>query len=277
MSNRFVNKTVVIKGASTGIDAATAKRFATEGAKVVLAARSEDALRKMAGAIGREDTALPVPTDVTDSDALARLLARAEQQFGAVHIVINNAGYNSRGALEQQAVDALARTVDVNLRAPIILCRLALPYLKRAGGGAIVNVASLAGRIPVAEEATYCSTKFGLRAFSLSLAEELHGSGIMVSVVSPGPVDTDFIMTNINEVPDIVFSQPMSTADGVASLILDCAHDGRLERVIPWLSGHVTTFGYLFPSISRKVKPLFERRGRLVKERYRTRRRDGGT
>jgi short-subunit dehydrogenase len=273
MSKRFADKTVVITGASSGIGAAAAKQFAAEGAKVVLVARSADGLRKVAEEIGKGTTSLVVPTDVTDTESVAVLLERAEQHFGAIHVLVNNAGYNSRGPVEQKPLSELTRIIDLNLKAPITLCRLALPYLRRTGGGAIVNIASLAGRIPVVEEATYSATKFGLRAFSFSLADELRGSGVTVSVVSPGPVDTDFIMSDLDRVPDLVFSQPISSAADVASVILDCADDGRLERVVPRLSGYLTTVGYLMPGASRAVKPLLERKGRLVKERYRGRQR----
>ena len=122
----------------------------------------------------------------------------------------------------------------------------------------------------MAEEATYSATKFGLRAFSFALAEELRRGGIRVSVVSPGPVDTGFL-SDIDGIPDLVFSQPMYSAEEVASVILQCAHQGQLERAIPRVSGYLTTLGYLFPKLARMLKPLFERKGRRVKARYRAR------
>lgn len=271
-SQRFAGKTVVITGASSGIGAAAAKLFAAEGAKVVLAARDAEKLRAVTEEIGREEAALVVPTDITDTERAAALFERTERHFGAIHVLVNNAGWNSRGPLEQQPLDELAHMVDLNLKAPILLCRLALPYLRRAARGAIVNVASLAGKIPVPDEATYSATKFGLRAFSLALAEELRGSGISVSVVSPGPVDTEFIMSDLDHVPDLVFSQPLSSPEEIASVILEAAHDGRPERPVPRLSGYLATLGYLMPRAARAIKPILEHRGRTAKDRYRARR-----
>ncbi|HWN66345.1 MAG TPA: SDR family oxidoreductase [Haliangium sp.] len=268
---RFQDKTVIITGASAGIGAEAARRFIDEGAKVVLAARGAEGLDRMASELKERGEALAVPMDVTDQAACKALLARANAAFGGVHVLVNNAGFNRRGAVEEYEAEDLARVVDVNLRAPVVLSRLVLPYLRVAGGGAIVNVASIAGKIPLADEAVYSATKFGLRAFSRAMAEELAGTGISVSLVSPGPVETGFILDELDDVPDIVLSQPMSTAGEIADLILASAADGKVERTAPALSGYLATLGYLFPAVRRVLMPVMERRGRQVKERYRQR------
>ncbi len=267
MDKRFVDRTVVITGASTGIGEATARRFAAEGARVVLAARNADALEAIAESIGA-DRALAAPTDVTDLDALAALLEGAEQRFGRIDILVNNAGYYGRGQVEANEVGDLTRPADVNLRAPMALCQLVLPYVRRSGGGSIVNVASLAGRVPLAGAAAYCATKFGLRAFSFALAEELAGSGITVSAVCPGPVDTDFFSGGLDDIPDMMLLPSMSSADRVAELVLACAYDGKRERVIPWYGGWTATAGYLMPWGKRLTKPLLDRIGRHHKRQY---------
>lgn len=269
MARRFERKTVIVTGASSGIGEAAARMFAAEGASVVLAARSADALAKVAAGIeAAGGAALAVPTDVADASACARLLEAAEQKFGAVHVLVNNAGYNFRGAVEEAPAEELARILDVNLKGPVVLTRLALPYLRRAGKAAIVNVASLAGRIPLPYEATYSASKFGLRGFTFALAEELESTGITVSAVSPGPVETGFLLADVAEVPDLVFSQPMSTAEEVAALVLDSAADGALERACPQVSGYLATAGYLVPAIPKLLRPLLEYQGRSAKERY---------
>lgn len=272
MEPRFAGKVAIITGASSGIGAAAARQFAEAGAAVVLAARSAAPLERLAAAIAAAGgRALAAPTDVADAAAAARLLADAEKRFGGIDILVNNAGANRRGPIEQHPAADLAAVVQVNLAAPIVLTRLALPYLRRRGG-AIVNVASIAGRIPLAHEAVYSATKFGLRAFTFALREELDGSGVTASVVSPGPVATGFILDDLDHVPNAVFAQPMSTADDIARLILDCAADGAAERVMPKITGVLATAGYLFPALSRLMLPIMDRRGRKVKERFRQRR-----
>ena len=269
---RFEGKVIVVTGASAGIGAATARAFAREGGYVVLAARSAAPLEKVAREIAEAGgRALAAPVDVGDPGAPERLLGQAARAFGGIDVLVNNAGANHRGAVEGRTPAELAQIVAINLTAPILLTRAVLPHLRLRGGGAIVNVASLAGRVPLPHEATYSATKFGLRAFSFSLAEELAGSTIRVSVVSPGPVDTGFIMNDLDRVPDLVFSQPMSTAEEIAAMVLDSAADGRRERTPSRRSSVMTTLGYLLPSLRSSLMPVLERRGRAAKEAFRKR------
>ncbi|HTJ41244.1 MAG TPA: SDR family oxidoreductase [Kofleriaceae bacterium] len=265
MSRRFVDRTVIVTGASAGIGLSCARKFAEEGANVVLVARGKAELDKRAAELARLGPVATVAADVADPAGQDRIVATAAEKFGAIHILVNNAGMNTRGPLEDHAPEDLGKVVDINLRAPITLTRRVLPYLRKAGRGAIVNVASLAGRVPLAHEVVYSATKFGLRTFSIALAEELRGTGITVSAVSPGPVDTNFIMGVLDDVPDIVLSQPVSTADEIADLVLACAADGKVERATPRVSAALTTLGYVAPGLRRVLRPLLEAQGRRRK------------
>jgi short-subunit dehydrogenase len=262
---------VIITGASLGVGRATAEHFHRSGANVVLVARRAEPLERLAAALdqpGQPSRVLTVTADVADNAALARVVEAALARFGNIDGLVNNAGAHARGKLETRTPDEFSNMVDINFRAPVVLTRMVLPHLRKRGGF-IVNVASLAGKVPLDGAATYSATKFGLRAFSLALAEELRGSNVTVSVVSPGPIDTGFIMDELDEVEDIVFSQTMCTADDVARMIVDCARDGRREREFPVGGGKLATLAYLAPSLRRVLRPRLERKGAAVKARLR--------
>ena len=262
----FKNKIVIITGGSEGVGAATARKFADAGAKLLLVARSKKNLEKIAEELREKTEVHILAMDVSDADACVNLFKKAEFEFGEVHILINNAAYHKRGLAESVAAEDLGRMIDVNLKAPIILCRLAIPYLRKAtGGAAIINVASLAGRAPISGNATYSASKFGLRAFTFALAEELRETNIKLAAVSPGPIDTAFIMSNLDEVADINFSQPVSSPEQVADEIMRLCLNDKRERSMPPIGGALTTVSYLFPWLWRNLRPFFERRGRKVK------------
>lgn len=270
MDNDFHDKTVIITGGSEGVGAATARKFATLGANLVLVARGKKNLERIATELRPQAKVMTVPMDVSDTAACVNLLRKARFEFGAIHVLINNAGFHQRGPVGSIPANELGRMIDVNLRAPIVLSALAVPYLKESGTGAIINVASLAGRVPLAGAATYSASKFGLRAFTFALGEELAGSGIKLAAVSPGPIDTGFIMSNIDEVADITFSQPLSTAAAVADEIVRLCCNDKRERSMPPVSGLLTSVSYLFPKLSRLLQPMLLRKGQRVKRNLKT-------
>ena len=271
---KFKNKVVIVTGASVGVGEACARFFAQEGANVVLAARSENIIGDLAVELTEgapksiESHSIAIKTDVAKLRDCECLIEQTIAMFGRIDILVNNAGYNARGDVAECDLDSMDQIIDVNLKGPIRLTKLALPHLLTSPKAAVINVASLAGRFPLEGEATYSCSKFGLRAFSLALAEELNETAVSVSLVSPGPIDTGFIMGHIEDVPDLVFSQPMSTAEDIAKAILACAEDGVRERAIPAASGMLATAGYLMPTLRKVAKPLLLRTGAKAKKRY---------
>lgn len=265
---KFDGKSVIVTGASAGVGAAVARAFAEAGAQVMLVARRRDPLRALTDELAKTTRVCFMAMDVADTESCRDLFKKARYEFGAVHFLVNNAGMHARGPLASVDIDQLAQMIDVNLRAPVVLTRLAIDEIKDCGGGAIVNVASLAGCTPVPGSATYGASKFGLRAFTLAVAEELRGTDVRIGAVSPGPIDTGFIMDDIDGVSDITFSQPMSTAAEVAAAVLRVAAGDATEIKMPAFSGRLATAGYLFPALSRWLRPRLERRGRKAKAFY---------
>ncbi|MBT5796318.1 MAG: SDR family NAD(P)-dependent oxidoreductase [Porticoccaceae bacterium] len=271
MNKRFSGKTIIITGASAGVGAACARAFAAQKANLVLVARGQQGLDIIEEELSAQTKVLTVAMDVSNVEQCLALLVKAEEEFGTVDVLVNNAGMHSRGDLETVDPADVGAMVDINIRAPLVLSCAAIPYLRRTGGGGIVMVGSLAGMAPLQGAATYSGTKAGLRAFAYALADEMRGTRIHVGVVSPGPIDTGFIMDEIDKVEDIVFSQPMSSPGDVADAVLSLAVGDKLEIPMPAASGKLTNLGYLFPKLRRYLRPKLYAKGRKNKDKYRSR------
>lgn len=266
------DRVVLITGASAGIGHAAAQRFADAGAHLVLAARRPAPLEAVAADLRAKGTPVEVvPTDVGDVDACLALIDAAVARFGGIDVLVNNAGLHHRGELETHDARRFAAMVDVNLRGPIVLTRAALPHLA-ARRGVVVQVASLAGLVPLPGSAVYSSTKAGLRWFSKAMAEER--SDVRFVSVCPGPVDTGFILDDLDAVSDLTFSQPMSTADEVAAAVVAAAQGGPTERWLPLASGWLATLAASAPALGRAVRPLLRRKGARTKASLRNARRE---
>lgn len=257
-------KVAIVTGASSGIGLAVARKIAARGGRVALVARSEGKLQELAAELGAEKAAV-FPLDVTDRAGVLALPGRVVEKFGRLDILVNNAGVNHRGDVKGRSGEELAAIIDTNLVAPILLTQAALHHLGR--GGCIVNVASLAGKIPLPEEATYSASKWGLRLFGKSLHFELNHEGIRVCNINPGPVDTGFF-GDAKDVPDVVFSQPMSTPEQIADAVMEGIEGDRQEIDVPAMSGRLATMGYLFPAFFLGLRPLLEKQGAKKKAAF---------
>jgi len=269
-------RVAIVTGASGGIGEAIAREFIKRGLRVALVARSAAKLSALAEELNRSsaaEVAVPFPLDVTDRAALSALAQSVKDSFGRLDFVVNNAGVNRRGPVTERSAEELVEIIETNLVAPVCLSRAALPLLER--GGAIINVASLAGKVPISDEAAYSASKTGLRAFARALDIELaeHGRDIRVHTICPGPVDTGFFGQDLSLVPDLVFSQPMSQAIDVAAAVFELVESGEQERDIPALSGKLATLSYLSPRLFTAIRPWFTRLGARNKARFMARRR----
>jgi len=266
MPQPLTGKIVIITGASSGVGEAAARAFAKAGAVVVLAARSAEKIAGLAKALG----GLAVPTDVSRVDDLRGLVEKTVAACGRIDVVVNNAACNARGEFDSLDPDAIAAIIDTNLKAPLLLTRLALPHLRQTKG-VVVNVASIAGHVPLPHEAPYCASKWGLRGFSFAVREELRGAGVAICVVSPGPISTPFVLDDLDHVPDLVFSQPILTAEEVADAIVTCAIDRRREHALPRSTLMLAKLAATFPWMQELLRPSLEAKGAKVKAKLRRR------
>ncbi len=186
-------RVVLITGASSGIGAATARWLARDGMRVVLTARRRERLEALAQEIrARGGAALAIPADLADPSARQALVREVEATWGPVEVLINNAGFGYYGTVEETPWEVVERMFAVNILAMIHLTQLVTPGMRRLGRGHIVNVASVAGHIAAPPLTVYSATKFAVVGFSEGLRRELEPHGIHVTVISPGPVRTEF-------------------------------------------------------------------------------------
>src|SRR5271166_1472130 len=188
----LAGRVAVVTGASVGIGAGLAAMLAAEGATVVLAARRETELARVADGIRqRGGVAIPVLTDLTSDESIAGLLATAQAQAGPVDVLVNNAGYAVWKPLEKTAPAEWDRTFAVNVRAAACLSTGVLPRMQARRFGRIINIASEAGVAIVPGLAAYCVSKHALGALTEVIQDANHDNGIKAWVVCPGFVDTE--------------------------------------------------------------------------------------
>lgn len=191
----LAEQVILITGASTGIGAALARRLAAEslGIRLVIAARNREKLEAVATdclKVGAE--VLVVPTDIGQVEQVKALAQAALDRFGRVDALVNNAGYGQMGPIELIAPEDAQRQFAVNFHGPLVLSQALIPTMRDQGGGRIINVSSLGGRVPFPAGGMYSASKFALEALSDVMRMELEAFNIKVIVIQPGPVTTDF-------------------------------------------------------------------------------------
>jgi len=194
MSRNIEGKVTVITGASSGLGEATARHLAEHGATVVLGARRTERIESLAEELGAKGgKALAVTTDVTDANQVTRLMEAAVETFGRVDVLLNNAGLMPLAPLERLRTDEWERMIDVNLKGTLNGVAAALPHMQAQQAGHIINVSSVYGHKVAPGAAVYCATKFGVRALSEGLRQEVKPYNIRTTVVSPGAVATELL------------------------------------------------------------------------------------
>ena len=220
MTKQLAGKVALVTGASRGIGRAISVALAQEAATVVLAARSIQKLQETANQVtqagGKADIVI---TELTEEKSIKNLIKTTADKFSRLDILVNNAGVTHSAKLEETATEDWQRCMQINARAPFILCREALPLLKRAEAGYIINIASVVGVKGYPLQSAYTSSKHALRGMTISLAEELRGSNIRVHLLCPGGVDTDLVQKVRPDIKKDELMQPEEIAELVLYLV----------------------------------------------------------
>lgn len=198
-----MKKTAIITGASSGIGKAIAEKLAAEGVNVVLAARRKDKLIELAEQINMtgKAEAIAIPTDITKPAEVEALFAKAVVHFGTVDLYVNNAGQMLSGAVTDGKVAEWEQMIDVNIKGVLYGLEHAVPHMTKQQSGHIVNISSVSGQEVTKMSTVYSATKFAVRAISIGLEKELARTGVKVTNISPGMVDTDLLSFETDRKP----------------------------------------------------------------------------
>jgi NADP-dependent 3-hydroxy acid dehydrogenase YdfG len=185
-------KTAIVTGGTRGIGLAIAKALLGEGASVAICGRSQEALDEALAELKAIGPAVGLAVDVADRESVAKLFSMTVESFGGLDILINNAGVGIFKPMGQFSVEDWRMMMETNLTGVFHCCQLALPLMTARGGGAMIQIGSLAGKNPFAGGSIYNATKFGLNGFAEAMMLDHRYDGIRVSNVCPGSVDTQF-------------------------------------------------------------------------------------
>jgi short-subunit dehydrogenase len=232
MTYVVAGKRVLITGASSGLGAALARQLAARQAVVGLVARRRDRLGEVLADCRRTSPGSAMwVADLADTAALSELALQTWDELDGIDVLINNAAIPKRRPVTALDPGEVEDVMRVNFFAPMRLTLALLPRMQARGSGMIVNVSSVGGRLPIIHETAYCASKFALCGWSEAMAVDLHGTGISLKLIEPGPVDTEIWDHPGSEEP--IYQGPKVPADEVAEGIIAALGSAGFEHYVP--------------------------------------------
>jgi uncharacterized protein len=256
-ANPFQDKVAIVTGASSGIGRATAIALAEQGACIALASRNGETLSALAEELKHQGKkVIVIRTDVTQREQVEAMVREVLAQWGRVDILISNAGEYIQSPTTELDLAALQRSLDVNFYGGIYCIKAVLPHMLRQKGGHIVTVTSMDGKIGIPPDAPYVSAKFALTGFCEVLRQEVRDSGISVTNVLPGRVDTPMI-----EHLRFSWITAKVSSEKVALAILNGIRNHKPIVIIPPAAKLLYYINVLAPSLSDRLTRLFHLEG----------------
>ena len=245
-------KVAVITGASMGIGEAVAKLFADRGASVVLLSRDAERAEAARARVGHAERTLALACDVRNREEIDRVVGLTLHHFQRIDVWINNAGHGILDSVANVDMSAVRETFETNFFGALEAMQAVIPVMKQQGSGAIINISSVAGHIPIPFHAVYSSTKFAMNAIGKAARIELLSNGINVLTVCPGYVRTDFSKNAIKgrEQKQVRPARVRGiTVERVANAVLQGYLKQKREVVVPWFMHPVIKIYQLFPGL----------------------------
>jgi len=266
----FAGKTVVITGGSRGLGLTIARLIAREGGRLALLARNEDELAQACEELrGLGGEAIAVSCDLLDRNQSLGAIECVLDRFGRIEVLINNAGIIEIGPLEHLRRQDFEKSMALHFWAPFNLIQGIVPHMRRAGGGRIVNIASIGGKVAIPHMAAYSASKFALVGLSDSFRAELARDGIKVTTVTPGVMRTGSHLNakfKGNHGAEFTWfslsaTLPLSAvdADRAAARIVDACRLGQASLIIGWPARMMIAGNALFPSLTGEVMKAINR------------------
>lgn len=243
MSGRVAGRVVAITGGAAGIGRAIAEHLAAAGAHVAIGDRDVVGAHRAASEIPGDAAGFAL--DVTDRASFTTFLDAVETQWGAIDVLVNNAGVMWVGDFDAEPEDAVRSQLDVNLHGVIRGVQLAAPRMRARGRGQIITIASAASKVSPPGEATYAATKHAVLGYLRAVRAELRGSGVELSMIMPGVVDTDLARGTVTGA--VRLRQPAEVARAVVSVI----ERPRFEVTMPCYLGPALALAELLPQSAR--------------------------
>ena len=256
---------VVLTGASSGIGRVAAKMLARRSAKLVLAARSSDALHEvMRRCVELGAEAIAVPTDVRDESQVLALRDAAVARFGRIDVWVNNAATYMMGNLDQVPSELVRGLLETNVMGYFHGAKAAVTQFRKQGTGTLISVGSVAGKVPYAKASAYCASKHAIHAMNAALRQELVGTKIQACIVAPASVDTPLFDHAANYTGlEMKVMPPVHSPYRVARAILRCAEHPRREVLIGGTPLLLSLFHLLAPWLFERMQPRLVARTHL--------------